>query len=108
MTSPPMIEIKPGATEPAEVVAIPAGGGPARRESAALTRDQRRLVDRVNRADGAWFRRHPQQREYVRAIVRGEFAPLVEDLAWSHVAVIRLGDQRVRLPHTMRDKEDPR
>jgi hypothetical protein len=95
-----MLETLAGATEPAEVLAFLPGGGPPRYAKAALTRQQRRLVDRVNLKDARWFLAHPAERRRVRPIVRGEFAPLVEDRAWTTVVVIRHGDQRIRLPYS--------
>jgi hypothetical protein len=64
-----------------------------------LTRQQRRLVDRVNAKDAAWFMAHQSEHQRVRPIERGEFAPICEDPAWTRVTVIRMGHQRARIPH---------
>jgi hypothetical protein len=93
-----MIETRAGATEPCALEIRPATGGPPRKHGAALTRQQRRLVDRVNKRDGRWFATHPDHLERTRPIVRGEFAPLVESPTWTHVRVTRVGGMRARIP----------
>jgi len=93
----PMIETRAGATEPCRVAAL-LPDGTAAHAPAALTREQRRLVDGVNRDDARWFARHPDRAERVRPIIRGEFAPLIESPTWTHVRVLRLGTRRARLP----------
>jgi len=97
----PMLETRAGAIEPCRVAAL-LPDGTAAHAPAALTREQRRLVDGVNVRDSRWFARHPDRAERVRPIIRGEFASLVEEPTWTHVRVLRVGSRRARLPFAER------